>query len=220
MRLLKAVTVRLALDMQPCFVREAGEGFPVYEFVSTGVRDFDGHVHGMVVDPSEWARLHAYSCVDEVRFVGDLLLPEASDFGYEDVVVTRRLTGETYVSGEVVGARFLSTVTSPFFAEKIPATDAIPVFDTISTPCSVLDYTSDRMKESFADLLSTYPGGYKGYCIERSLMNRRLVKINGRRTEDTFDVWLNDLRNEENMVEAELRWQDAIDQEGERSRLY
>lgn len=139
MKEIKNVTVTLAADVYLAHMKGEKDGKP-YEFISTRVRDAEGHVHGIAIQPQVWNALTGCSVLDTVKFVGTLLIPEgerkdpttgvpmAADDGYAESVVTRKRTGETYVSGDFVDAKPVAVEKSVFPAENFARCEDIPVY--------------------------------------------------------------------------------------------
>ncbi len=138
MKEIKNATCNLAADVYLAHMKGEKDGKP-YEFISTRVRDADGHVHGVALSPAIWDALSECSALDTITLVGTLLIPEperkdangvmiAADEDYAASVVTRKRTGETYVSGELVDAKPTKVARSEFPAAKFPKTADIPVY--------------------------------------------------------------------------------------------
>lgn len=144
MKEIKNAVVTLATDVYMAHMKGEKDGKP-YEFISTRVRDADGHIHGIAIQPSIWNALTQCSALDTIKFQGTLLIPEgerkdangvaiAADEGYAESVVTRKRTGETYVSGDMVDAKPISVDRSPFPADPFPKIDQIPVYVKQTNP--------------------------------------------------------------------------------------
>lgn len=138
MKELKKTKATLAADIFLAHMKGEKDGKP-YEFISTRVRDADGHVHGIAIQPQVWNALTGCSVLDTITFEGTLLIPEgerkdangvpiAADEGYADSVVTRKRTGETYVSGDLVDAKPIAVTKSVFPAENFARIENIPVY--------------------------------------------------------------------------------------------
>ena len=132
MKELKNCKCTLATDVYLAHMKGEKDGKP-YDFISTRVRDGEGHIHGVAIQPMVWNALGKCSALDTVTLEGTLLVPEEGDEGYSESVVTRKRTGETYVSGDLVDAKPVSVVKSPFDAENFAKAENIPVYQKKAT---------------------------------------------------------------------------------------
>lgn len=123
--------VKLTLNTTVFCARMKGEkDGKAYDFVSTRVSDDDGHLHGVAIDAMTWNSIAGVaSPMDTVVFEGTLAVPEEGDDEYADAIVTRKRTGETYVSGELIDSKPVGFTKGVFPGALYPKIEDMPVYE-------------------------------------------------------------------------------------------